>query len=75
MFECCSCSTYDDPALYDPDLKRRLEYNKKAAKNKMDMVSPQPTHPKCWAPVPKKKPGTYLKWQTKITYEPHICIS
>ena len=31
--------TYDDPALYDPELKRKLETNRKLAKSRMDTVS------------------------------------
>ncbi|XP_052220122.1 uncharacterized protein LOC127837243 isoform X2 [Dreissena polymorpha] len=37
-------STYDDPALFDPDLKKKLDHNKKTGKTKMDQVVEKYAH-------------------------------
>ena len=38
MLKDVCCSVYDDPALFDPNLKKRLDHNRKTAKTKMDQV-------------------------------------
>ena len=39
VFSLIYFSTYDDPALYDPELKKKLEVNRKVSKSQMDKVS------------------------------------